>query len=204
MNNNFLIISGLVLATFASLYVVTGSDVPNPVSYQVDETINSSHSQIPADSSENVDIKYSQTTSPVAKSTPPALAASNPDKPKIRKLPVEVAAITKDRSRTYEITLIDPLKTTEGLSTDTRVLQGDIGNKPFFLPVPKNLIDSGRTDLKLQVRDLTSNQTFSIPAPFVNDMRDPTEHQSISINPSNPQNYTQTSTTQVAPLRPGQ
>lgn len=193
MNKNILLFSivGIIFALLVFMLI----DTPHG-NLEMSKPVVSVDSEKKSIDTTSTQISYTDSTKQEANLSDSQKTEENP------KLDPTIEAITMDTSRTFEITLINPLKTTDGLSQDTRYVQGKIDGKPFTLHVPKHLIENG-ADVSLSIKDLSSGVITSAPAAFIHDMKDPSIHPEIEIDSTQPDNYTQTMREQVTPPRPG-
>ncbi len=111
---------------------------------------------------------------------------------------------TYDRSKTFEIALIN--KNLQGARKPNgyTTLQGSIDGEPFFLKVPKELIEEGSGITELRVTNLKTNGVSTVSAAFIDDMRNPSVRQRVDIDSKSLENYVQKEVEAIVPPRPGE
>ena len=195
MNKNLILIAGIVISLIAVIALFTSDDV-DVTSVQIDaqtqqnKEIKSTSRDIAIDY-EKTEIKGKVKESTFVKKT----------RPKLEKY---MESRTVDRSGTFEIALINPNQDASKNTAAFTTLQGDIDGKAFFLKVPRNLIEEGAGVTELRIKNLKTNEVSSVPAVFIEDMKNPAIKQKISIDSQDIQNFQQESTEQIVPLRPGE
>ncbi len=125
-------------------------------------------------------------------------------KAKRLKLDAVTEAKTLDRSGTFEVAIINPNKDATKATGAYTTLQGDIDGKPFSLKIPQHLIDEGTGATELRITNRKTGEVSSVPAVFIDDMKDPAHKQYISADSKDLQNFQQRSHEVVAPLLPGE
>lgn len=195
MNKNIILLTGIMFSLVTISVVLMTDDDIKVFNLTIENRDKSSEKQKVR---EEIDIDYRAEKSVV----PKKIIATVHKKKREREKFLETR--TYDRSKKFEIALInknqDLAKTSKAFTT----LRGKIDGKSFFLKVPKHLIEEGSGVTELRITDLTTNDVSSVSAAFIDDMRDSTIHQSISIDSNNIENYEQSSVKQIVPPRPGE
>gem|GEM_PF-3318536 len=111
---------------------------------------------------------------------------------------------TYDRSKNFEIALINKNLQDARKPSGSTTLQGSIDGEPFFLKVPKALIEEGSGITELRVTNLKTNGVSTVSAAFIDDMRNPSVRQRIDIDSKNLENYVQKEVEAIVPPRPGE
>ncbi len=153
----------------------------------------------PRDDNSELSINY------VSKETPKEIVPKKSNEKKKIEREKYLESKTYDKSKKFEIALInknqDLSKTTRGFTT----LQGTIEGKSFFLKVPKHLIEEGSGVTKLRVTNLQTKEVATVSAAFIDDMQNPKIKQKIDIaSLDDIENFTQTQVEAIVPPRPGE
>ena len=111
---------------------------------------------------------------------------------------------TYDQSKRFEIALINKNLEHSRNPGGYTMLQGSIDGEPFFLKVPKKLIEEGSGVTKLRVTDLKTNGVSTVSAAFIDDMRNPMVRQRVDIDSKDLSNYQQHEVEAIVPPRPGE
>ncbi len=111
---------------------------------------------------------------------------------------------TYDRSKKFEIALINKNLQNSRKPGPYTTLQGTIDGESFFLNVPKELIEEGSGVTELRVTNLKTNGVSTVSAAFIDDMRNPMVRQRVDINSKDLQNIVQTEVEAIVPPRPGE
>ncbi len=197
MNKTVLIgLGGIV--SIAALFVVF-SNVSVDATLSSEPFVQEQVTDTPRAENSELSINY------VAKETPKVDTSKNTkeNKKKVREKYLE--SKTYDKSKKFEIALInknqDLSNTTRGFTT----LQGTIEGEAFFLKVPKHLIEEGSGVTELRVTNLKTKEVSTVSAAFIDDMQNPRIKQKIDIESLDDiENYTQTPVEAIVPPRPGE
>jgi hypothetical protein len=194
MGKNIVIVAGVVISLVAvAVLFFDDSSTVNIGAVNVDKSLVTNNKVNDQESK----IEYETTK----KNTVTSKTVKKVERPKREKF---VEAQTYDRSHKFEISLINPNQDVTKPSNGFKTLKGSIDGEVFFLKVPKKLIEEGSNSVQLRIKNVKTGTTDSVVAAFIDNMKNPSTHESIIISSEDIQNYEQKTTKQIVPPRPGE
>jgi len=177
VNKNTLLLSITAIICLALIYTLFQDDDISPSELQttLEKTVSSETKSTKMES--NIQYLKSKTSS---------IQKNEPLQKKIKEQPPKrekyLESRTFDRSKKFEIALMNP---NQDLTKDDgrfRNIQGKLDGESFTLAIPLHLIQDGSGDIKLRIRNLETNESSYTTAAFIDDMMLPSMHPQLSID----------------------
>jgi hypothetical protein len=200
--NQLLTIGGLLISVGAISYLLF-SDIETEPSQEEIATVEQSYTVVKKQSDVAIDytkneVQKVQQTFPSTKQTP----RKKTPEPKKEKDPF-LESKTLDKTHTFELSIINHDRDTSRHNGRYLPVHGKIDKNEFTLRIPQYLVQDGVGSTILRIKNLKSGDVQTVPAVFIDDMKNNGEYPKLTIDSSDLQNYQQEIIKQITPPLPG-